>query len=395
MVDFSLTEEQKALQELCRGFAEHYLKPVAADFDRKGAEEPAACFPPDVLKQFASLGLKNLPLPERFGGAEIGVLTHCVLLEELVSAEAGFAATVHQAWKMVGLLNECGSETQHSKYIPMYAGDEACLLGDATIEPGPKPVDILAYICAEGASRLTAARSGAGWVADGTKRFVICGGLARLFFIDALTSDGNGSSSGIVSFILENGALGMRTGKVHDKMGMRLLVDSELILEKCRVPDEDVMFAGEVSGWEARTQYLQKMSPTTGAFGIGIARSALEEAVEHARNRVQGGKPIIEHDIVAVRLAEMAVDVETARALVWRAGWHSDNETNPDPALGLAAALFASEMAPRVCDTAIELFGGYGFMRDYPVQKYWRDALMCYSFDGTSDLARLKMGRLL
>ncbi|MFQ6111671.1 MAG: acyl-CoA dehydrogenase family protein, partial [Nitrospinota bacterium] len=353
------------------------------------------CFPWDVLKEFSSLGLKRLPLPESYGGGEMGVLTHCILLEELMAAEAGFAAAVHGAWKLAGLLIECGTEEQVSKYIQIYAEDDTCLMGDGTTDPAVGPADLLAHKGAEGGCRLMAVREGSGWVLDGKKRFVASGAIAKLFFIDARTNGRVPDSEGMAGFILTKDAPGFRVGRVHDKMGARVLIDAELIFERCRIPGEDVLFAEEGNAHEARARYFGKISPTGGAFGVGIARAALEETIEYARNRVQGGKPIIEHDVVALRLAEMAADVETARALVWKAAWHSDNQRHPEPGVGLAATLFASEIAPRVCDAAIQLFGAYGFMRDYPVQKHWRDALMCYSMHGMNDIVRLKMERHL
>ncbi len=395
MVDFSLSEEQKALQKLCRDFGQRFLKPIADELDRKAAEEPGGCFPWDVLKEFSSLGLKNLPLPEGRGGADMGVLTHCVLLEELMAAEAGFAAAIHQAWKLSGLLIECGTEEQISKYIQMYAEDDTCLMADGTTGLDSGSAAPLAYKVAEGGCRLSAVRESSGWVLDGRKRFAACGAIAKVFIVEARTNGGVPGSGGMTGFILTKEAPGFAIGKLHDKMGARLLTDSELLFEKCRVPEQDVLFGGEGKACEARARYFVRVSPAGGAFGVGIARAALEETIEYARNRVQGGKPIIEHDVVALRLAEMAVDVETARALVWKAAWYSDNEANHDPKIGLAATLFASEAAPRVCDAAIQIFGGSGYMKDYPVQKYWRDSLMCYSIHGMNDIIRLKMGRHL
>ncbi len=385
MVNFILTEEQAALKELCRSFGERHLQPIADELDRKASEDPAGPFPWDALKAFSSLGLKNLPLPEKWGGANMSVLTHCVLLEELMTVEAGFAAAVHQGWKLAGLLVECGTEEQISKYIPMFAEDDTCLLGDGTLGPISLPEDL----------RLSATREGAGWVLDGKKRFVACGPLAKLFIVDALSNSVAHGSGETQTFIVPKDAPGARLGEVHDKMGTRLLLESELDFEKCRVSGEDVLSDGGGNGSGAKSRYFRKIAPTLGAFGVGIARAALEKTLEHTLERVQGGKPIFEHDIVSIRLAEMKVNVDVARDLVWRAAWNAEDQLGHDPRLGLASALFASRMAPRVCDAAIQLFGGYGFMRDYPVQKYWRDALMCLFHGETHDTARLKLGRLM
>ena len=385
MVNFALTEDQTALKEECQKFGERQLQPIADERDRVASEDPEGPFPWDALKEFSSLGLKNLPLPKKWGGADMGVLTHCVLLEELMAAEAGFAAAVHQSWKLAGLLLECGTEEQKSKYIPMFAEDDTCLLGDGTLGPITPPDDL----------RLTAAREGSGWVLDGKKRFVGCGPLAKLFIVDARARGAAPGSGETFTFIVPKNAPGVRLGEVHDKMGTRIFLESELDFEKCRIPGEDVLPDGAGNGTGTKSRYFGKIAPTLGAFGVGIARAALEKAIEHALERVQGGKPIFEHDIVSLRLAEMKVNVDVARDLVWRAAWHSDNPGEFESGLGMTSVLFASEMAPRVCDAAIQIFGGYGFMRDYPVQKCWRDAIGCLFHGETHDTARLKLGRLL
>lgn len=385
MVDFILTESQIALQELCKDFGQRFLEPIADELDRNAAEDPAGCFPWNALREFSSLGLKNLPLPEKWGGADMGVLTHCVLLEELMATEAGFAAVIHQTWKLAGLLLECGTEEQIAKYFSMLSEDDACLIADGTLGP-IAPLDAL---------RLSAVREGSAWVLDGRKRFVASGPIARLFVIEAGQNGLSPDSGETATFIVYKDTPGFRIGKVHDKMGGRILVESELEFKKCRVPEENELPDSGGNGAGAKSHYFGRITPTIGAFGVGIARSALEKAIVHALERVQGGKPILDHDIVAFRLAEMKVNVEVARALVWKAAWHSDHRTDHDPRLGLTAVLFASEMAPRVCDAAIQVFGGYGYMRDYPVQRYWRDALMCLFHGGTHDTTRLKLGRLL
>jgi len=385
MVSFALNEDQSALKELCQNFGESLLQPIADELDRKASEDPEGPFPWNILKEFSALGLKNLPLPEKWNGANMGVLTHCVLLEELMAAEAGFAATVHLSWKLAGLLLECGTEEQKSKYISMFAEDETFLFGDGTLGP----------ITSSDNQSLTATPEGSGWVLNGKKRFVGCGPLSKFFILDARTNGTSGGSNENFTFIVPRTAPGIRAGKVHDKMGMRTFLESELDFEECHVPGEDVLSDGAGNGTGPKSRYFGRITPTLGAFGVGIARAALEKATKHALERVQGGKPIFEHDIVSFRLAEMKVRVDVARDLVWRAAWHSDNQGDSDPKLGINAVLFSSEIAPYVCDSAIHIFGGYGFMRDYPVQKYWRDALGCLFHGETHDSTRLMLGRLI
>ena len=395
MMNFTLTEEQKSLQDLCRDFCERHLKPVAAELDRKAADNPGGCFPWDALKEFSSLGLKNLPLPEGHGGADMGVLTHCVLLEELAAGEAGFAAAIHQSWKLTGLLLKCGTEGQIAKYIPKYANDGTCLVADGTDTVTSGSAGVLAQRGAEGGSRVSAVREGAGWVLNGTKRFMACGGIGAIFFVEAGTDGRVPDSEGVVGVIVTKDVPGFRIGRADDKMGARLRADAEVIFDRCRVPDADVLYGGEGNGAGARERYFASISPAAGALAVGIARAAFEDGIEYAGTRIQGGKPIVEHDAVRFRIAEMAAELETARALIWRTAWHADHDPDFDPKMGLAATLFASEMAPRVCDSAVQIHGGYGYMREYPVEKHWRDSLMCYTIHGMDDITRLKIGRLL
>jgi alkylation response protein AidB-like acyl-CoA dehydrogenase len=383
MVNFLLTEEQVALKELCRSFGERQLQPIADELDRKASDDPASPFPWGALKEFSALGLKNLPLPEKWGGADMDVLTHCVLLEELMTVEAGFAATVHQSWKLAGLLAECGTDDQISRYIGAFSEDSEYLMGDGTLGPIASSEDL----------ELNARPEGGGWALEGRNRFVGCGPIAKLLFMDAASVSTAPGSSDAVTFLVSQGTPGIRQEEIHDKMGARVFLESELTFDKCRVPVEDILSDGNESG--AKNRYFRKIAPTLGAFGVGVARASLETSIAHCLERVQGGKPIFEHDVVSFRLAEMKVDVDVARDLVWRAAWHSDHPGEGAPGIGLSALLFASEMAPRVCDMGIQLFGGYGFMRDYPVQKYWRDSLMCLNHGDTHDMARLKLGRLI
>lgn len=385
MVNFLLNDEQYALKNLCTNFCERFLEPIANELDKKAAEDPESPFPWGALREFSALGLKGLPLPEKWGGADMGVLTHCVLLEELMAAEAGFAAVVHHAWKLAGLLVECGTEAQISKYISMFVEDPDCLLGDglvSSLSPSEDP-------------GIAASREGAEWILDGRKRFVGSSPIAKIFVVDAGMNGANFGAGELVTFIVPKDASGVRQGEVHDKMGTRLFLESELDFEKCQVPTEDILSDGGGNGSGVKSRYLGKIIPTLGAFGVGIARAALEKAIEHSLERVQGGKPIFEHDIISFRLAEMKVDIEVARDLVWRAAWASDHPEESDPRLALSSVLFASNMAPRVCDAAIQVFGGYGYMRDFPVQKYWRDALRCLFHGETLDAVRLGLGSLL
>ncbi len=241
--------------------------------------------------------------------------------------------------------------------------------------------------------RTTAERKGDEWVINGTKHFIACGAVGKLFFVATRTDKTVGVTQGMTVFLIERGTPGFTVGRVHDKLGNRLMMNAELIFENCRVPDLNrVSDVGK--GLQFLAGFGAKHVPTTGAFGLALARAAFEYAVEYAKDRVQGGRPIIEHPTVALRLAEMASLIEAARSVSIRAAWSADQ---PDykPMLGILSSIFSSDVGPKVCDIALQVLGGYGYMKDYPIEKLMRDALMCYHIDGVSDVHRIKIGQIL
>ena len=252
MVNFALTEDQSALRELCQNFGERHLLHIADELDRKASEDPEDSFPWSVLREFSALGLKNFPLPERWGGVDMDVLTHCVLLEELMAMEAGFAAAVHQSWKLAGLVLECGTEEQKSKYISMFAEDETCLFGDGTLSP-ITPSENLG---------LNAIPAGSDWELDGKKRFVGCGPFAKIFVLDASSNVSKDVSNENITLVIPKNSPGLSIGDVHDKMGMRTYIESELNFEKCRISVDDILSDGTGNGTGSKSRYLRKIIPT-------------------------------------------------------------------------------------------------------------------------------------
>ncbi len=392
-MDFTLTEEQGALQALAREFAATHLRPIAAARDRMAETDPAI-FPWDVLREASKVGLRTLTLPREEGGSGAGIFTHVVVLEELMAVDPGFAGVIHQGWKLAKLIQNATTPAQRAYLLPRFRDDDLCTTAIGMTEPGAGTDNILPYDGADGGMITRAERRGSEWVLNGTKHFIACAAIAKLFFVLARTDFSVGVSRGCTMFFLEAGTPGFRVGKIHEKVGGRLLMNGELVFEDCRLPAENVMgTVGDGIALMART--FAHHSPTTASFAVGIARAAFELALEYSKTRVQGGKPIIEHPAVAMRLGEMHADIEASRAIVWKAAWCADHQDPYDPKVGLVAKLVASEMAPRVCYSAMQVLGGSAYMREVPVERYLRDALMCFHIDGLQDSVRHKIGHLL
>ncbi|MEE9275742.1 MAG: acyl-CoA dehydrogenase family protein [bacterium] len=394
MVDLRFSEEQIALQNLARDFAMQEIKPVVAELDKiADPKEVLEKFPWDIIRKGSEVGLRTMALPKEYGGAGIGILTHLIMLEELCQADTGFATHFHQAWKMAKLLVERCTDEQRAHFLPKFTEDDTALLGVGITEPDAGCDNLMPYDEPDGGMRTSAVREGDEWVLNGTKHFIASAAVAKLFFIAARSDKTVGVTKGLTVFIVEKDTPGFTIGRIHDKLGNRLMMNAELIFKNCRVPDFNrVSEVGKGLGFLG--SFGARHLPTTGAFGLALARAAFEYAVEYAKNRVQGGKPIIEHPTVALRLGEMAALIEAARAVSINTAWLAD-QPDYDPQKGILSSIFASDVGPKVCDMALQLLGGNGYMKDYPIEKLLRDALMCYHIDGTSDVHRIKIGEML
>ena len=394
MVDFHFTEEQLSLQKLCKDFALNEIKPVAKELDKiADPREVHEKFPWDVIRKGSELGLRTAALPKEHGGAGIGILTHLLMLEELCQGDSGFATHFHQAWKMAKLLVERCSPEQRDHFLPKFTDDDTALLAVGITEPDAGCDNLIPYDEPGGGMRTSAVRDGDEWVIDGTKHFIASASVAKLFFVSTRTDPSVGVTKGVTVFLIEKDTPGFTIGRIHDKLGNRLMMNAELIFQNCRVPDLNrVSEVGK--GLAFLGSFGARHVPTTGAFGVALARAAFEYVVEYAKTRVQGGHPIIEHPTVALRLGEMASIIEAARAVSIQAAWSAD-QPEYDAQRGILASLFASDAGPKVCDMALQLMGGYGYMKEYPVEKILRDSLMCYHIDGTSDVHRVKIGEML
>jgi acyl-CoA dehydrogenase len=377
---FDLTEEQREIRDVCRDFAAREIRPIALEVDEADTEMPW-----DVWYKAAGLGLTSFMLPSEYGGAGLtDCLTGCIVQEELCYGCSGIGNLITSGGFFAEPILVLGSEEQKRRWIEPLVGDRPPLGALATTEPASG---------SDAASIQTVAeRKGEGYVLRGQKTWISNGGLAEYYVVFATIAPGTGAR-GVTAFVVERGDRGVTFGPPMKKMGQRAILNAEMFLEDVEVP-ADRRLGEEGEGFSGLMQTFDRSRITLGAAATGLARAALEYAVEYAKTREQFGKPIGEHQAVAFRLADMATRVDAARLLVWRAARLVDagQEVAKEAAM---AKLFASETAMWCTWAAVQTLGGWGYSREYPVEKWMRDAKLEEIEEGTSDIQRLIISRRL
>jgi alkylation response protein AidB-like acyl-CoA dehydrogenase len=377
---FDLTDEQREIRDVCRDFATREIRPIAPEVDEADTEMPW-----EVWYKAAGLGLTSFMLPSEYGGAGLtDCLTGCIVQEELCYGCSGIGNLITSGGFFAEPILVLGSEEQKRRWIEPLAGDRPPLGALATTEPASG---------SDAASIQTAAeRKGEGYVLRGQKTWISNGGIAEYYVVFATIDPGTGSR-GVTAFVIERGDEGVTFGPPMKKMGQRAIVNAEMFLEDVELP-EDRRLGEEGEGFSGLMQTFDRSRVTLGAAATGLARAALDYAVEYAKTREQFGKPIGEHQAVAFRLADMATRVDAARLLVWRAARLVDagQEVAKEAAM---AKLFASETAMWCTWAAVQTLGGWGYSREYPVEKWMRDAKLEEIEEGTSDIQRLIISRRL
>jgi acyl-CoA dehydrogenase len=377
---FDFTNEQREIREVCRDFAVREIRPIALEVDEADTEMPW-----EVWYKAAGLGLTSFMLPSEYGGAGLtDCLTGCIVQEELCYGCSGIGNLITSGGFFAEPILVLGSEEQKRRWIEPLAGARPPLGALATTEPASG---------SDAASIQTVAeRKGQGYVLRGQKTWISNGGLAEYYVVFATIAPGTGAR-GVTAFVVERGDGGVTFGPPMKKMGQRAIVNAEMFLEDVELP-EDRRLGEEGEGFSGLMQTFDRSRITLGAAATGLARAALEYAVEYAKTREQFGKPIGEHQAVAFRLADMATRVDAARLLVWRAARLVDagQEVAKEAAM---AKLFASETAMWCTWAAVQTLGGWGYSREYPVEKWMRDAKLEEIEEGTSDIQRLIISRRL
>ena len=370
-MEYFLTEEQKTIKALARRIAEEKILPVRAELDEK--EE----FPWAIMKDLADADMFRIFIPEEYDGLGGGCLEFCLVVEELSRVCSGVAISYAATALGCSSLLEYGSEEQKQKYLPDIANGKrlaAFALTESTAGSDASAI------------KTTASRKGEGYVLNGTKQFITNGGEADIYTIIALTNPGRGSR-GASAFIVEKDTPGFSFGKKEKKMGIRSSSTRELVFRNCPVPEENLI-GKEGMGFIMTMRVLDRSRPGIGAQAVGLAQGALEAAVDYAGQRVQFGHPIYSLQAVQHMLADMAIRVEAARVLVYAAARTIDSGAKNFTEEAAMAKVFASDTAMRVTTDAVQIFGGAGYMCDYPVEKMMRDAKITQIYEGTNQVLR-------
>ncbi len=373
---FVLTEEQEQLRREIREFAAREIAPNVAAWDESSE------FPLATVKKLATMGLLGVIIPPEYGGAGLGYVDYVLAIEELSAADGSIGLTV-AAHNSLGTnhIFLAGNEAQKRKYLRLLAHGE-WLAAWALTEPGSGSDASNA--------RTTAVRKGDRYVLNGNKTFITNGRYADLAVVIAVTDKSLGTH-GLSAFIVEKGMKGFRPGKKENKLGLRASDTSELIFEDCEIPEENLLGA-EGEGFIDAMRVLDGGRISIAALSLGIARGALDAALKYVKERRQFGKAIAEFQGIQWKLADMATELDAARLLTQRASVLKDSGRKVTRESSMAK-LFASEVAVRICDEAVQLFGGYGFIKDYPVEKLYRDVKLCTIGEGTSEIQRMVIAR--
>jgi len=375
MVDFRLSDEQQALQKLAHEFAEQEIRPVAAEYDRR------ADFPWPVLRKAFALGLMNMNIPSAYGGPGLGVLDQVVAQEELSWGCSGIAASIFITSLAAGVLLAGGSDEQKARWLPPLAR-ELTLASYAVTEPAAGS-DVAGI-------QTTATRHGDDYVLKGSKRFITAGGVCDWYIVFAYTDKSKGHD-GMSAFIVPRASAGLSVPRKEDMMGQRASNTAEVVLDDVVAPVAHRV-GREGDAFRIAMLAFDKSRPGVAASAIGVARAAMEHAVAYAKERRAFGVPIAQHQAIQFMLAEMRMGVDAARHLAWHAAWKIDRgERNSLEAA--AAKAFAADTCMKVTTDAVQVFGGYGFSREYPVEKLMRDAKVMQIYEGTSQIQRLIVAR--
>jgi alkylation response protein AidB-like acyl-CoA dehydrogenase len=375
-MEFELTEEQQQMKMSVREFAEAEIAPHIMEWDE------AQHFPIELKPKLAELGLMGVLFPEEYGGAGLGYVEYATAIEELsrVDGSVGISVAAHNSLCSNHIF-QYGTEDQKQKYLtPLASGEHLGAWG--LTEPG-------AGSDASG-TRTTAVRKNGDWVVNGAKNFITHAIHADTCVAFA-SSDRSQHSKGITGFIFEKGMPGFSPAKKENKLGLRASETASVVFEDCVVPDENRL-GEEGMGFVNAMQILDGGRISIAALAVGIAQGAYESAVRYSGEREQFGKPIREFQAIQFKLADMATQIDAARLLMYRVAWMKDQGKRTTKESSMAK-LFASEMSVRVCEEAIQIHGGYGYTKDYPAEKFWRDSKLCTIGEGTSEIQRIIIAR--
>jgi len=376
-MDFDLNEEQRMIQETISKFAKEEIAPVASENDKK------AQFPRDIFKKLAELGFMGTPIPEEYGGAGFDYISHAIVAEEIGRVDSSLRGTYSVQVSLVELpIFNFANEEQKKKYLPkLTSGEWIGCYGLTEPNAGSDPASMIS----------SAEEDGDYYILNGQKTWITNAGIADLAIVYAKT-DREAGARGITAFLVERGMEGFSTKDLHDKLGLRASNTGEIYLENCRVPKENIM--GEINkGFKIALSTLDFGRYTVAAGCVGTAQGCIDICKEYAKQRIQFGKPIAGFQLIQEMIADMVVECEAGRLLVYRAG-HLKNKGIRNTRETSIAKYFCSEMVNRVAYKAIQIHGGYGFSGEYDVERFYRDARINTLYEGTTQIQQLIIGAL-
>lgn len=377
-MDFLLTEDQKMVKAMVRDFATNELEPIAAQIDEE------ASYPAESVKKMAELGLMGIPFPEEYGGSGGGALQFAIAEEELARVCASTATIYFVTAGLAGQpLYLFGNEEQRQRFVvPVARGEKIACFALTEAGAGSDP----------SAMQTTATKKNGGYVINGTKLFITNGGEADITVVFA-TIDKSKGYRGVTAFVVEKDNPGFSVGKLEHKLGIRASSTAELIFEDCFIPEENRL-GEEGKGFREALESIDASRISIAAQAVGISQGAFDKALTYAKERQQFGQPIINLQAIQWMLADMATQIEAARLLTYKAAYLEDQHL-PFVKEASMAKVFAADMSLFVTAKAIQIYGGYGFVKDYPLERYFRDAKICSIYEGTDEMQRMTIARTL
>jgi len=391
MLDFSLTEEQKVLKETVRKFAEKEIRPTVREVDKN--PDPIASFPWAVVKKANKLGFGKILIPTKYGGYGGGLFDYALLLEELAYGDVGIAMIFMINNSLARIIAVEGNEEQKERWLRPISEDKEGdhIIAGAVTEPtGGSEVFCLLPDLQYGV-RSTARLEGSEYVINGQKKFITSAGVAKLYCIMARTDPSKPNAEGCNIFYFPADTPGMRIGKIEDKMGNRTIQVAEIFFDNMRLPKES-MLEKPGEGLKTTVEIYKANGVGCGAMAVGLAQAAYDEALKYAKERVSWGKPLIHHQAIAMKLADMRMEIEAARALIYRVIWaieHSEESGDLFKIGPTMAKVFPTSLVRKITVEAMQILGGYGYMKDSPVEKYVRDSMVMPIYDGANELLKI------
>jgi alkylation response protein AidB-like acyl-CoA dehydrogenase len=389
MVDFALTPRQQELRANAFEFAVKHVMPSAERNDR--VPEPDRAFDWELVHEASRRGLRTLTIPKEYGGEGADVMTLSMIGETIAYGDLGVAVAFDQTWKIMTMIANLTTPEQRKRWMPKVVDDPTCLLAAAATEPMSGSDSILPYDGADGGVRMTAVKKGDRWVLNGEKRYISNGGLAKVIYVMARTDLKKPPSQSTVGFLLTSDTKGYKCAEVWDKLGQRTVQNGTLVFDNVEIPDEDLVGSRDGNALAELGALLTRFGSNiqAGATVLGVAQRAYDVTLQYARQRIQGGKPVFDHQLQAHRLARMSMKIDAARFYLWYSGWTAQ-QGKPDARVASLCKVFAAEASVDVVQQAFELWAATGYMKKNPIEKLLRDAVSFIHSDGTNDVLTLK-----